>query len=60
MGRTGSGKSHPISKSLQTNAGPGSMKIEPGLFVFASPFFFLHLKKPRCSLIRFDQCQSIE
>jgi hypothetical protein len=33
MGRTGSGKSHPISKSLHTNASPGSMKIEPGLFV---------------------------
>jgi hypothetical protein len=44
MGRTGSGKSHPISKSLQTNASPGSMKIEPGLFVFASSCFVPHLK----------------
>ena len=44
MGRTGSGKSHPISKSLQTNAGPGSMKIEPGLFVFASSLTSPHLK----------------
>jgi uncharacterized protein (TIGR00369 family) len=34
MGRTGSGKSHPISKSLPTNASLGSMKIEPGLFCF--------------------------
>ena len=33
MGPTGSGKSHPISKSLPTNASPDSMEIEPGLFV---------------------------
>ena len=39
MGRTGSGKSHPISKSLQTNASPGSMTIEPGLFVCILPYF---------------------
>jgi uncharacterized protein (TIGR00369 family) len=39
MGRTGSGKSHPISKSLQTNASPGSSLIEPGLFLCILPFF---------------------
>ena len=44
MGRTGSGKSHPISKSLQTNASPGSIKIELGLFVFASLLISPHLR----------------
>jgi hypothetical protein len=64
MGRTGSGKSHPISKRLQTNASlprqasPGSMKIEPGLFVFASAFFYLHLKT--ALTYRLNQCPSIE
>jgi len=55
MGRTGSGKSHPKSKSFQTNASPGSMKIEPGLFVFASTRFFPHLKTASLTY-SFDPC----
>jgi hypothetical protein len=58
MGRTGSGKSHPISKSLQTNASPGSMKIESGLFVFASAFFFPHLRIASLTY-PFDPCPNI-